>query len=174
MIAHYKPGENDEYSLEDVLKILGGMPYLTQLKFDDLQFALYRDNPDRQIFEDPIRYIHLQDLTEGSIAHFSEAFDSILVLRVTHCPLPDTYDFYPMPETLILEDISSDVDILGVLTDWNGENLWLDRCHSFSNAFLKALGRRRSNLYPCNEMHRLLLYRLPPFSLSLLKKVIEK
>ena len=41
--------------------------------------------------------------------------------------------------------------------------------------FLEALGRRSSRFgYPCNEMRRLLLCRLPKFSISSLKEMIEE
>ena len=71
--------------------------------------------------------------------------------------------------------VSASVNLLGAVTALEGKNLWLDHCQSFSGVFLKVLGRRRSRIgYPCNEMHRLLLYRLPKISISLLKKIIEK
>jgi hypothetical protein len=64
---------------------------------------------------------------------------------------------------------------LGAVTAWGGENLWLDRCQSFSSVFLKALGRRRSHSgYPCNNMYSLLLYRLPKFLISSLKKMVQR
>jgi len=173
-IGNYE--QNDGYCLEDVLEFLENMPWLNQLKFDSLQLDfLHTVDPDREsIVTTP--YIHLQDVNEDFVEDLFTFvdFDAISVLRITRCPLPDLYDFDGIPETLILEDINSDIDILGAITTWAGEYLWLDRCHSFSGAFLKALGHRHLSVYPCNEMSRLLLYRLPKFPILVLKKMIQK
>jgi hypothetical protein len=96
-------------------------------------------------------------------------FNSISVLRITRCPLPDLRGFIIGPETLVLEDISSEVDLLRATTAWNGETLWLDHCPSFSNRFLQALVL---HLHACIEMRHLVLYRLPKFSIILLQKLI--
>ena len=122
-------------------------------------------------------YVHLVDVSESFIEDISNfpLFDAFSVLRITRCPLPGLHNFESTPVTLILEDISSNVNLLSAVTAWEGEKLWLDRCHSFSDGFLKALGRRRSRAgYPCNSMHSLLLYRLPKFSLPLLKKMVQR
>jgi hypothetical protein len=172
-IAHYE--QNDEYCLEDILQSLDTMHSLEQLKFDSLQFVFHQhDNSNNEMFV-TMPYIYLQDVSESFIAEHSDFcyFDPFSVLLITRCPLPGLHKFCCPPETLILEDISRGVDLLAATTAWEGEIFWLDRCHSFSDAFLKVLGRRCSLLYPCNEMRRLLLYRLPSFSLSLLKKMIK-
>jgi hypothetical protein len=174
-IAHYEPAENDSYCLENLLDLIDGLPYLNQLKLESLHFSIRPDNVPETFFTIP--YVHLEDVSESFIDDLSQfvLFDPLSVLRITRCPLPGLHHFDSVPDTLILEDISSSVDLLGAVTAWEGDNLWLDRCHSFSGVFLKALGRRRSRVgYPCNNMHRLLLYRLPKFSIFVLKKMIER
>ena len=120
----------------------------------------------------------IKDVSDRFIADFFDCVDFALlsILRITRCrSLPNRIsNFGGKPETLVLEDISSEINLLGFITNWLGENLWLDRCHSFSGMDLKALGSRTAGLYPCNGMDCLLLYRLPPFSISLLKKMIEE
>jgi len=172
-IAHY----DGYYVLEDVVEFLTSLPLLDQLKFDSLQSSLlFYDDDHRPVIAIP--HIHLQDVSDRFIADFFDCVDFALLstLRITRCrSLPNQIsNFGGKPETLVLEDISSEINLLGVITNWLGENLWLDRCHSFSGMDLKALGSRTAGLYPCNGMDCLLLYRLPPFSISLLKKMIEE
>jgi hypothetical protein len=174
-IAQYTPGENNHYNLQDFLDTLDSMDSsLEQVKFKGLHFPIF---PYHDFLCLSSSFVHFEDVSEPFIADIYKFvyFEPLSVLRITRCPLPDLHYFQDPPETLVLEDISPNVDLLGAVTDWAGENLWLDRCHSFSGVFLKALGRRRSRIgYPCNEMRRLLLYRLPNFSISLLKKMVEK
>ena len=173
-IAQYTPGESAQYNVQDFLNSLDSMDSLEQLKFEGLHFSI--PPPD---FEPSLSssLVHFEDVSEPFITGISNFvyFEPFSVLRVTRCPLPGLHYFETPPETLVLEDIGSSVNLLRAVAAWEGENLWLDRCHSFSGVFLKALGRRRSPIgYPCNEMRRLLLYRLPKFSISLLKEMIEK
>jgi len=174
-IAKYEPG-NDEYSLDDLLESLQTMTFLEQLKLEGLIFTSDCDG----IREIDLKssYVHLEDVSGRLITNISKSvyLPDHSVLRITRCHLVNLYSFGGLGavETLVLEDISSYVDLLGAITAWEGRNLWLDHCYSFSNMFLKALGRRRSHSYPCDSMRRLLLYRLPKFSISSLKKMIEK
>ena len=174
-IAQYTAGESDQYNLQEFLNSLDSMESLEQLKFEGLHFPICSPR-DFESFYSSL-FVHFEDVSEPLITNISKGmyFETLSVLRITHCPLPGLHNFETSPETLVLEDISASVDLLSAVTTWEGENLWLDRCHSFSGVFLKALGRRRSRIgYPCNQMRRLLLYRLPKFSISLLKKMIEK
>jgi hypothetical protein len=174
-IAQYTAGESDQYNLQDFLNSLDPMGFLQQLKFEGLHFSIC-PHRDLESFLSS-SFVHFEDVSEPFIADISKFvyFDPLSVLRITRCPVPGLDNFRSAAETLVLEDISASVDLLGAVADWEGENLWLDRCHSFSGVFLKALGRRRSLIgYPCGEMRRLLLYRLPKFSISVLKKMIEK
>jgi hypothetical protein len=100
--------------------------------------------------------------------------NGLSVLRITYCQLPSLHRFDNVPNTPILEDINSNVNLLGAVTAWKGENLWLDRCHSFLGLFLEALRCCSHVGYPCNEMRRLLLYRLSTFSIVSLKILIKK
>jgi len=176
-IAKYTPGENDKYSLNALLTSLHTMTFLEQLKLEGLHFSICDWDGTLEIYsESP--YIHLEDVSGSFITIISKSvyLPPGSVLRITRCPLVDLHNFWDLDivDTLVLEDISSSVDLLGAVTAWDGFNLWLDRCHSFSNMFLKALGRQHSHdSYPCHEMRRLLLYRLPKFSISLLKEMIE-
>ena len=177
-IAHFKPRDNDYYSFEfgSFLDAIDSLPYLEELKLEDIHFSTRPNNSTEIVLLTP-SYVHLVDVSESFIEDISKfvLFDGLSVLRITRCPLPRLNDFDSMPITLILEDISSNVNLLGAVTAWEGENLWLDRCHSFSSVFLKALGRRRSHSgYPCNNMHSLLLYRLPKFMISSLKKMVQR
>ena len=173
-IAHYKPGDNNNYCFESFLDSIDSLPYLDQLKLEDLHFSISPDNTPDIFLTTP--YVHLVDVSESFIGDMSKfaLFDTLSVLRITRCPLPALHNFDSMPITLILEDISSNVNLLDAVTAWEGENLWLDRCQSFSGAFLKVLGRRRSSGYPCLSLRRLLLYRLPKFSISSLKKMVQR
>ena len=174
-IAHYKGVEGDVYTFETFLESIDSLPYLDQLKLEDLHFPT-RPNNFPEIFL-TTSYVHLVDVSESFIEDISKfaLFDTFSVLRITRCPLPGLHNFDSMPVTLVLEDINSNVNLLGAVTAWEGEILWLDRCHSFSGVFLKALGRRRSRAgYPCNNMHSLLLYRLPKFSILSLKKMVQR
>jgi hypothetical protein len=175
-IAQYKAGTNYGYSLKDFLNCIDDMGFLSleQLKLESLQFGCH--DIDRG-FTFSSQFLHLEDVSEAFIADISKfaSFDTPFFLRITRCPLPDLHNFNHLANSLILEEISSNVNLLGAVTAWEGENLWLDRCHSFSGLFLKALRHRRSHGgYPCNEMRRLLLYRLPKFSIVSLKKLIER
>lgn len=174
-VAHFKPRDNDYYSFESFLDAIDSLPYLEELKLEDIHFSTRPDNFP-ELFLTP-SYVHLVDVSDSFIEDISKfaLFDRFSVLRITRCPLPSLHNFDSTPVTLILEDISSNVDLLGAVTAWEGENLWLDRCHSFSSPFLKALGRRRSHSgYPCNNMHSLLLYRLPKFMIPSLKKMVQR
>ena len=175
-IAQYTTGKNNGYSLKDFLDCVDAMDslMLEQLKLESLQFASCPLDVE-PIFRS--QFVHLEDVSEAFIADISKFayFDGLSVLRITRCPLPGLHNFNAVPNTLILEDIGSNVNLLGAVTAWDGENLWLDRCQSFSGLFLKALRHRRSQVgYPCNEMRRLLLYRLPKFSIVSLKKLIGR
>ena len=172
-IAQYTPRESSQYDLHDFLSFLDGMASLEQLKFEGLHFPIYRlDDPE---FVFTIPFVHFEDVNESFITDISKfvSFDPLSVLRITRCPLPGLQNFGSAAETLVLEDISASVDLLDAVAAWEGENLWLDRCHSFSGMFLEALGHQSHTGYPCNEMRRLLLYRLSKFSISSLKKMIE-
>ena len=175
-IAQYKTGKNNRYNLKDFLDCVDAMDslMLEQLKLESLQFASCPLDVE-PIFRS--QFVHLEDVSAAFIADISKFayFDGLSVLRITRCPLPGLHNFNAVPNTLILEDIGSNVNLLGAVTAWDGENLWLDRCQSFSGLFLKALRHRRSQVgYPCNEMRRLLLYRLPKFSIVSLKKLIGR
>ena len=174
-IAHYQTPEDEDYCLENLLDSLEALTSLDQLKLESLHFARRPHIFPETFLTTP--YVHLEDVSEIFIEDISKyvLFDPFSVLRITRCPLPDLRNF--VPDTLILEDISSNVNLLSAITAWEGENLWLDRCHSFSKSVLKALARHRhrsSARYPCNEMHRLLLYRLPNFSIVSLKRMIDR
>jgi len=172
-IAHYKLAENDSYGVENLLDSLEALTSLDQLKLESLHFTR-RPHISPEIFL-TTPYVHLEDVSESFIEDISKFvfFDPFSVLRITRCPLPNLGGF--IPDTLILEDISSNVKLLSAISAWEGENLWLDRCHSFSSKVLKSIARHRSSaLYPCNEMCRLLLYRLPKFSILSLKKMIDR
>ena len=174
-ITQYTPGESDQYNLQDFLNSLDSMGSLEQIKFEGLHFSISLPH-DFETFISSL-FVHFEDVSEPFITDLPNFvyFETLSVLRITRCPLPGLHYFETPPETLVLEDIGSSVNFLRAIAAWEGENLWLDRCHSFSGVFLKALGRRRSPIgYPCNEMRRLLLYRLPKFSISLLKEMIEK
>ena len=173
-ISQYKTGKNGGYNLKDFLNCVDFFK-LEQLKLERLQFASCPIDGIPPVFWS--KFLHLEDESEAFIADISKfpLFCGLSVLRITRCPLPSLHTFYAVPNTLILEEISPDVNLLGAVTAWEGKNLWLDRCHSFSNLFLEALGRQSSNAgYPCSDMHRLLFYRLPKFSISSLRKLIER
>ncbi|KIM41110.1 hypothetical protein M413DRAFT_445833 [Hebeloma cylindrosporum] len=176
-IAHYEPGKNDDYSLQNLLDSIDDLPWLDHLKLEGLHFPVRPGAfADTNLM---IPYVHLEDVSQSFIEDFAKfaLFNALSVLRITRCPLTGLYRFDSDPDTLILEDIGSNVDLLEAITHWAGENLWLDRCHSFSSAVLKTLGRlriRSETEYPCNNLCRLLLYRLPRFSIKALKKMIER
>ena len=122
------------------------------------------------------RFLRLEDLSDAFIADISKSayFNG---LRITsYCQLPSLQHFDNVPNTLILEDSNSNVNLLNAVTAWKGGNLWLDSCHSslFPGLFLEAVRRRSHVGYPCNEMRRLHLYRLSTFSIVLLQILIKK
>jgi hypothetical protein len=131
------------------------MASLEQLKFEGLHFPIYDLDDLECVFTIP--FVHLEDVSESFIADISKFvyFDPLSVLRITRCSLPGLHNFGNAAETLVLEDISARVDLLGAVAAWEGENLWLDRCHSFLGMFLEALGHQSHIGYPCNEMRRL-------------------
>jgi len=176
-ISQYETGKNGGYNLKDFFNCVEAMDFLKleQLKLERLQFSICPVDDIDPIFW--TQSLHLEDVSMAFITNLSKfaKFYRLSVLRTTRCPLPGLHKFSTVPDTLILEEIGSDVNLLRAVTAWEGENLWLDRCHSFSDLFLKALRHRSSNAgYPCNDMHRLLLYRLPKFSIPSLKKLIER
>jgi hypothetical protein len=171
-IAQYTSPGSD---LSDLLGFLHCMGSLEQLKFESLRFPSCSIDNLQYVFTIP--FVRLEDVSESLIANIPRFmyFEPLSVLRITRCPLPSLHNFDNVPNTLILEEISLSVDLLGAVTAWEGEHLWLDRCHSFSDVFLKALGHEHSLTgYLCSEMCRLLLHRLPKFSISLLKKMIKE
>jgi hypothetical protein len=177
-IAHYQPGKNDGYNHKNLFNCFDDVDFFAvdQLKLESLPFPGCPFHI-RPYFRS--RFVHLEDLSAGFIADISKLahFEGLSVLRITRCMLPSLQNFTNVPTTLILEEVSSNVNLLCVITDWEGENLWLDRCYSFPGSFLDALRRpsRRPNVgYPCNDMRRLLLYRLPNFSIVSLKRLIER
>lgn len=172
-IAQYKGDEYEEYSLKDFLDSVYLMVYPSQIKFEGLHFPRYfHDDLDYGFM---IPFVQFEGASKEFISGISEfaTFSHVSVLRITRCPLPNLHNFLDTTETLILEDIDSTVDLLDAVAAWQGENLWLDRCHSFSDVFLEALASPILGFYPCGAMRRLLLHRLPNFSIILLKEMVE-
>ena len=52
-------------------------------------------------------YVHLEDLSQFVL------LDPLPVLHITRCPLPGLHNFDNVPVTLILEDISTNIDLSG-------------------------------------------------------------
>jgi hypothetical protein len=140
-IAQYKPGKNDGYSPKDVFNGVDAIDLCNgeQLKLESSKFA----SCPLQVAISPSfrsRFLHLEDLSNTFIADISKSayFNGLSVLRITRCQLPSPHRFDHVPNTLILKDINSNVNLLCAVTAWKGENLWLYRCHSFPGLFLET------------------------------------
>jgi hypothetical protein len=176
-IANYEPSPKSTYTLKDAREFLKSFFSLDQLKLQSLHLDIApgKINHKTLLYA---RYLHLEDLREDRMVDFDRCIEFIFlsVLRITRCPLPDLDIFSRVPRTLVLEDVSPEVDLFNVVSAWSGKNLWLDRCASFSDAFLEAVANPivpNTLKFPCQGMQTLLLYRLPKFSVSSLKTLVE-
>ena len=172
-IAQHKPGKNHGYSPKDIFNGVDAINFLKveQLKLESLKFASCPLDISPSFSS---RFLHLEDLSDAFIADIPKlAYSSVLC--ITYCQLPSLHHFDNVPDTLILEDINSNVNLLGAVTIWKGEISDLTTAIRFQICFSKRCAVVESHIgYPCNEMHRLLLYRLSTFSVVLLKILIKK
>jgi hypothetical protein len=155
--------------LQHLLSALSVMPNLTRLRLTNLDF-----DPADNVVLHFLSLISLYSLVcedvgdMDSLKSLIESIDEIADLTLIRCTVRKAYIG---AGTLTLKKIDDDLDDLdNILCFWSGENLYLDSCPGFDDAFLKRMCGANGAI--ASSMIFLNISNCPNFSVPALKRFV--
>jgi hypothetical protein len=158
------------FPVQNLLSALHDTPNLTNLRLTNLDL----DPADNVV----LHFLSLISLHSfvcenvgdmDSLKSLIESIDEIANLTLTRCTMRKAYI---EAETLTLKKIDDDLDDLdNILCFWSGENLYLDSCPGFDDAFLKRMCGANGAI--ASSMIFLNISNCPDFSVPTLKRFVK-
>jgi hypothetical protein len=173
-ISRFDSPPRHSFSPDDFISQLAFLKNLAFLRISDVRLHCSSVRYSQHIWLDNLTYLELSDLRNPQV--IDEIFDHIpdgIEIKLCRCAIGAAMGTFGDNGELTLQEISTDQDLVPLLSAWRGYDLHVSNCPSFDARILGRMHKKRSREYVCAQNARYLgIVDCPNISVSALQRLV--